>query len=45
MEPKFEPKTKDEKKVWVAPVVVDYDLLSTTGSGRTGSGQDNVIYS
>jgi len=45
MEPKSEPKPKDEKKVWVAPVVVDYDLLSTTGSGQTGLRWDNVSYS
>lgn len=45
MEPKSEPKPKDEKKAWVAPVVEDYDLLSTTGSGLTGTGQDNVTYS
>lgn len=45
MEPKAEPKPNDEKKTWVAPVVEDYDLLSSTGSGSTGSGTDNAIYS
>lgn len=45
MEPKSEPKPKDEKKVWVAPIVVDYDLLSTTGSGQIGARPDNVTYS
>jgi hypothetical protein len=45
MEPKSEPKQTEEKKTWIPPVVEDYDLVSSTGSGTTGTGQDNVFYS
>jgi len=45
MDPKSESKPKDEKKAWVAPVVEDYDLLSTTGSGTGGPNYDNFGYS
>ena len=45
MEPKSEPKPNDEKKAWTPPVVEDYDLVGSTGSGFTGTGQDGMIYS
>lgn len=45
MEPKSEPKQNEEKKVWTPPVVEDYDLLSTTGSGAMGIVNDNFGYS
>jgi hypothetical protein len=45
MEPKSETKSNEDKKVWTPPVVEDYDLISSTGSGTTGTGQDAMIYS
>jgi hypothetical protein len=45
MEPKSEPKQIEEKKAWTPPVVEDFDLLSTTGSGGTGLVNDNLAYS
>lgn len=45
MEPKSEPKSVDEKKIWTTPVVEDHDLLSSTGRGTTGVGQDFLNYS
>lgn len=45
MEPKSEPKSVEEKKTWITPVVEDHDLLSSTGRGTTGAGQDNLYYS
>ena len=45
MEPKSEPKPNEEKKTWIQPIVEDYDLLSTTGSGTMGLANDNLGYS
>ena len=45
MEPKSESKSIEEKKTWITPVVEDHDLLSSTGRGLTGEGQDNMLYS
>lgn len=37
--------TEIEKKEWVAPVVVDYDIEETTLTGFTNVGIDNMYYS
>lgn len=36
---------QDERAEWVAPTIIEWDVVDETKSGFTGTGEDNLFYS